>query len=75
MEYIDFFGGFDTGESFAEKIEAAVDFTKIYDIVGGLYSANNGRPDTDPVKRMFVGFFCPIILFPFTLRKKNSQNL
>ena len=39
------------------KIEAAVDFTKIYDIVGGLYSANNGRPSTDPV----VLFKCAII--------------
>ena len=31
------------------KIDAAVDFTKIYDIVGKLYSANTGRPSTDPV--------------------------
>ncbi|MBE6901329.1 MAG: transposase [Ruminococcaceae bacterium] len=31
------------------KIEAAVDFSKIYDIVGKLYSTNNGRPSTDPV--------------------------
>ena len=31
------------------KIDEAVEFTKIYDIVGGLYSSNNGRPSTDPV--------------------------
>ena len=31
------------------KIDEAVDFTKIYDIVGKLYSANQGRPSTDPV--------------------------
>ena len=31
------------------KIDKAVDFTKIYDIVGKLYCANNGRPSTDPV--------------------------
>lgn len=31
------------------KIDNAVDFTKIYDIVGNLYYANNGRPGTDPV--------------------------
>ena len=31
------------------KIDAAVDFTKIYDIVGKLYSANTGSPSTDPV--------------------------
>ncbi len=31
------------------KIEAAVDFTKIYEIVEDLYCKNNGRPSTDPV--------------------------
>lgn len=31
------------------KIDDAVDFTKIYDIVGNLYCTNNGRPSTDPV--------------------------
>ena len=32
-----------------QKIDETVDFTKIYDIVGKLYSANQGRPSTDPV--------------------------
>ena len=31
------------------KIDAAVDFTHIYDIVGGCYSADKGRPSVDPV--------------------------
>lgn len=31
------------------KIEKAVDFTKIYEIVEDLYCKNNGRPSTDPV--------------------------
>ena len=31
------------------KIDETVDITKIYDIVGKLYSANQGRPSTDPV--------------------------
>lgn len=31
------------------KIDAAVDFTKIYEIVEDLYCQNNGRPSTDPV--------------------------
>lgn len=31
------------------KIDAAVDFTKIYEIVEDLYCKNNGRPSTDPV--------------------------
>ena len=31
------------------KIDETVDFTKIYDIVGKLYSTNQGRPSTEPV--------------------------
>ena len=31
------------------KIDETVDFTKIYYIVGKLYSANQGRPSTEPV--------------------------
>ena len=31
------------------KIDETVDFTKIYYIVGKLYSADKGRPSTDPV--------------------------
>lgn len=31
------------------KIECAIDFTKIYDLVGELYCPDNGRPSTDPV--------------------------
>ena len=31
------------------KIDAAVDFNKIYDMVEDLYCADNGRPSVDPV--------------------------
>ena len=31
------------------KIDAAVDFTRIYDMVEPLYCLDNGRPSTDPV--------------------------
>ena len=31
------------------KIDAAVDFEHIYELVGDLYSAGNGRPSIDPV--------------------------
>ncbi len=31
------------------KIDSAIDFTHIYDIVEDLYCANNGRPSIDPV--------------------------
>ena len=31
------------------KIEDAVDFSKLYEIIGDLYCPNNGRPSIDPV--------------------------
>ncbi len=31
------------------KIDSAIDFTKIYEIVEDLYCKDNGRPSTDPV--------------------------
>lgn len=31
------------------KIDAAVDFTRLYDLVGNLYCPDNGRPSIDPV--------------------------
>jgi len=36
-------------EHLLRKIDAAVDFTKIYDMVEPLYCADNGRPSVDPV--------------------------
>lgn len=36
-------------EHLLRKIDSAVDFTYIYDLVKGLYSADNGRPSCDPV--------------------------
>jgi transposase len=46
-------------EHFLRKLEAAVDFSFIYDEVRSLYSTNNGRPSTDPVvlvKYLLVGY-------------------
>lgn len=34
------------------KIDAAVDFDKIYDMVEPLYCADNGRPSVDPAERI-----------------------
>ena len=31
------------------KIDRVIDFTHIYDLVGDLYCADNGRPSIDPV--------------------------
>lgn len=36
-------------EHLLRKIDAAVDFTKIYDMVEPQYCADNGRPSVDPV--------------------------
>ena len=36
-------------EHLLRKIDAAVDFRKIYKIVGDLYCKDNGRPSVDPV--------------------------
>ena len=36
-------------EHLLRKIDSAVDFTKIYEIVEDLYSADSGRPSIDPV--------------------------
>ena len=36
-------------EHLLRKIDAAVDFTHIYELVEDLYCENNGRPSCDPV--------------------------
>ena len=36
-------------EHLLRKIDAAVDFSKIYEMVEELYSEDNGRPSIDPV--------------------------
>ena len=40
------------------KIDEAVDFGKIYEIVGDLYCHNNGRPSVDPVVLFKIVFIC-----------------
>ena len=38
------------------KIDSAIDFTHIYDIVEDLYCADNGRPSIDPAKDFMTPF-------------------
>ena len=38
------------------KIEDAVDFSMLYEIVGELYCHNNGRPSVDPDERTASSF-------------------
>lgn len=45
-------------EHLLRKIDAVVDFNKIYDMVEPLYCADNGRPSVDPVvlfKMVLIG--------------------
>ena len=41
--------GFVPADHLLRKIDSAVDFNHIYDIVEDLYCADNGRPSIDPV--------------------------
>jgi len=46
-------------DHFLRKLDAAVDFSFIYDEVRGLYCENNGRPSVDPVmlvKYLLIGY-------------------
>jgi len=46
-------------DHFLRELDAALDFTFIYDEVRELYSSNNGRPSTDPVvlvKYLLLGY-------------------
>ncbi|MEA5049286.1 MAG: IS5/IS1182 family transposase, partial [Eubacteriales bacterium] len=36
-------------EHLLRKIDAAIDFQRLYEIVGDLYCKDNGRPSVDPV--------------------------
>ena len=50
-------------DHFLRKLEAAVDFRFIYDEMRDLYSADNGRPGTDPVilvKYLLLGYLYSI---------------
>ena len=53
------------------KIDAAVDFTRIYDLAEDLYCEDNGRPSRDPVvlfKLVLVQHLFGIRFLPQTLR-------
>jgi hypothetical protein len=39
---------------FVRKIDQAIDFSFIYDLVEDLYCPDNGRPSIDPVVARFV---------------------
>lgn len=59
------------------KIEAAIDFSKIYEIVEGLYCPDNGRPGVDPVvlfKIVLIQHLFGIASLRQTLREIYDNN-
>ena len=54
------------------KIDAAVDFTKIYEIVEDLYCKDNGRPSTDPVVLFKIAIIQHLYGIP-SLRKTADE--
>ena len=51
------------------KIEDAVDFCKLYEIISDLYCPNNGRPSIDPVvlvKIVFIQHLQHVVIFSQT---------
>lgn len=57
------------------KIDEAVDFSKIYEIVGGLYSATKGRPSTNPVVLFKAAIILHIYGIPSLRRTAEEISL
>ena len=57
------------------KIDAAVDFTKIYEIVEDLYCKNNGRPSTDPVVLFKIAMIQHLYGIPSLRRTADEISL
>ena len=45
-------------EHLLRKIDAAVDFNRVYEMVEALYSEDNGRPSVDPVVLFKMVVYC-----------------
>ncbi|MGM9583477.1 MAG: transposase, partial [Phascolarctobacterium sp.] len=57
------------------KIDAAIDFTKIYDFVEDLYCEDNGRPCIDPVVLFKIVLLQHIFAIPSLRRTLDEVNL
>ena len=57
------------------KIDAAIDFTKIYDLVEDLYCEDNGRPSVDPVVLFKIVLLQHIFAIPSLRRTPDEVNL
>ena len=64
-------------EHLLRKIDSAVDFTHIYNIVSNLYCSDNGRPSIDPVvlfKMVIIQHIYGITSLRKTDRKSTRLN-
>lgn len=57
------------------KIDTAIDFSKIYEIVGNLYCQDNGRPGIDPVILFKIVLIQHIFGIPSLRRTLEEVNL
>lgn len=57
------------------KIDQAIDFTKIYDLVEELYCEDNGRPSVDPVVLFKIVLIQHIFAIPSLRRTVDEVNL
>ena len=57
------------------KIDAAVDFNRLYDMVEGLYSEDNGRPSIDPVVLFKMVLIQHLYGLPSLRRTAEEVNL
>ncbi len=57
------------------KIDAAIDFTRIYDFVEDLYCEDNGRPSIDPVVLFKIVLLQHIFAIPSLRRTLDEVNL
>ena len=62
-------------EHLLRKIDAAIDFTKIYEFVEGLYSEANGRPSVDPVVLFRIVLIQHIYGIPSLRRTLEEVNM
>lgn len=59
------------------KIDTAIDFSKIYEIVGNLYCQDNGRPGIDPVILFKIVLIQHIFGYPIPapyIRRSKPQH-
>jgi transposase len=57
------------------KIDSAIDFTHIYEIVEDLYCADNGRPSVDPVVIFKMVLIQHLYGLPSLRRNQNERSI